>query len=56
MTNFSIIKIPNVRSLVKKTGHDTNIKDNEEKYFTTSDYNKFMNKILAAKMKQKKLN
>ena len=40
---------------MKKTGHDTNIKDNEEKYFTTSDYNKFMNEILAAKMKQKEL-
>ena len=29
--------------------------DIESKYFTTSDYNKFMNNILDAKIKNKKL-
>ena len=48
-------KIPNVNDLVKKTDCFTKIKDIESKYFATSDYNKFTNKILDANIKEKKL-
>ena len=39
-------KIPNVNNLVKKEiFFDAKISDTEKKYFSTSDYNKFTNKI-----------
>ena len=39
-------KIPNVNNLVKKeTFYDAKISDIDKKYFSTSDYNKFTNKI-----------
>ena len=43
-------KIPNVSSLVKKADYDAKIKEIESRYFTTSDYNKFMNIILDAEI------
>ena len=48
-------KIPSINGLVKKTNYDAKIKYIEGKYFTTSDYNKFTNDILDAKIKQKEL-
>ena len=36
----------------KKTDYDAKISDIEAKYFTTSDYNKFTNKILDKKIKE----
>ena len=42
-------KIPNVRNLVKKADYDAEIKDIKNKYFTTSDYTKFLNDILDAR-------
>ena len=48
-------KIPDVSGLIKKTDCNTKISDIERKYFPTSDYNKFMNDILDAKIKQKKM-
>ena len=45
-------KIPDVSGLVKKTDFNPKISDIERKYFTTSDYNKFASKIIAAKIKQ----
>ena len=40
-------KIPNVNNLVKKgTFYDPKTSDIEQKYFSTSDYNKFTNKII----------
>ena len=39
-------KIPNVKYLVKKADYDVEIKHIKNKYFITSDYNKFMNNIL----------
>ena len=47
-------KIPNVSSLVKKADYDAKIKEIESRYFTTSDYNKFMNIILDAKITEQK--
>ena len=41
--------------LVKITDYDAKISDIEGKYFTASDYNKFMSDILDAKIKQKAL-
>ena len=41
--------------LVKKTGYDAKISDIENKSFTTSDYNKFTNGIIDAKVKNKEL-
>ena len=49
-------KIPNVSDLVKKTDYDAEIKDIKNKYFTTSDYNKFTNNILDAKTAKKLVN
>ena len=48
-------KIPDITDLVKQTDYDAKIKDIEDKYLTTSDYNKFTNEILDAKIKNKKL-
>ena len=39
----------------KKADYDAKIKDIRNKYFTTSDYNKFTNNILDAKIVAKKL-
>ena len=39
-------KIPNFSDLVIKTDYDSETKDIEGKYFTTSDYNKFTYEIL----------
>ena len=44
-----------VSGLVKKNVYDTTILHIEGKYFTTSDYNKFMSDILDAKIKEKEL-
>ena len=41
--------------MVKKKVYDTKILHIEGKYFTTSDYNKFMSDILDAKVKEKEL-
>ena len=47
-------KIPNVNNLVKKEiFFDAKISDIEKKYFSTSDYNKFTNKINWWKDKMK---
>ena len=43
-------KILNVSNLVKKAGYVAKISDIENKYFTTSDYNKFTNNILDARI------
>ena len=48
-------QILDVSGLVKETDYDEKIKGFENKYFTTSDYNKFMNNILDAKIKNTKL-
>ena len=47
--------MPNVSDLVKKANYDAEIKDFKNKYFNTSDYNKFTNNILDAKIIRKKL-
>ena len=51
-------KIPNVSDLgknnkKKQTDYDAKIKDTKNKYFTTSDYNKFINNIFNEKIKAK---
>ena len=48
-------KIPNVSDLVKKAGYIPKISKMENKYFTTSDYNKFTSNKLDAKITQKQL-
>ena len=48
-------KIPGVSGLVRKTDYNTKISDIKAKYFTISDYNKFAEEILDAKMKEKGL-
>ena len=48
-------KIPKFSDLVKKSDYDAEVKDIKNKYFTTSDYNKFINNILDAKIMRKKL-
>ena len=48
-------KIPHVSDLVKNADYDAEMKDIKNKYFTTSDYNKFTNNILDAKITTKKL-
>ena len=45
-------EISTVSDLVKKTDYDLKISDIEDKYFTISDYNKFTNEIVDAKMKK----
>ena len=44
-------KIPDVSDSVKKIDYDSKIKDIEEKYFTTFDYNIFTSNILDSKIK-----
>ena len=48
-------EISTVSDLVKKTDYDLKISDIEDKYFTISDYNKFTNEIVDAKMKKQKI-
>ena len=43
-------KIPNVSNLVKKADYVAKISDIKGKYFTISNYNKFANNILDAKI------
>ena len=45
-------KTPDVIGLVKKTNYNAKIFDTEKKYFTISDYNKFLRKIRDAKVQQ----
>ena len=40
--------------MVKKVDYNAKIKGNESKYFYASDYNKLMNSIFDAKIKNKK--
>ena len=47
-------KIPNVIDLVKKADCDAEIKGIKDKYFITSDYNKFTNNMFDEKMTAKK--
>ena len=49
------IKILKVSHLVTKPDYEEKIKDIEGKYFTTSDYSKWTNDILIAKIKNKEL-
>ena len=39
-------KTLNVKNLLEKADHDAKTFDNEDKYFTKSEYNKFMSEIL----------
>ena len=45
-------KIRDIGDSVKEIDYGTKIKDNEEKYFTTADYNKFAIDILDEKIKK----
>ena len=45
-------EISNVSDTVRKTDYDTETPDIDGKYFTMSDYNKFTNDILDAKIKK----
>ena len=47
--------IDDFTDLVKITDYDAKISDIEGRYFTASDYNKFMSDIIDAKIKQKAL-
>ena len=47
--------MPVASDLVKKTDYDTKVLEIQRKYITTSDYNKFKNDILDAKIKQREL-
>ena len=47
-------KTPNVSNLVKKADYDAEINNIKHKYFNTTDYNKFKNNILDAKITAKK--
>ena len=47
-------EILNVNDLAKKTDCDAKRSDIEGKYFTITDYNKFINEILDAKIKNLK--
>ena len=47
-------ELHNLRGLVKKADYNPKKTDIEGKYFTTSDYSKFVNEILDAKIKNKK--
>ena len=44
-------KIPNVSTLVEEENYADKLKGIESKYFTSSDYNKFKNNVLDAKIK-----
>ena len=46
-------KIRNISDLIKKADYDAGIKNVKDKYFITSDYNKFTNNILDAKITAK---
>ena len=48
-------KIPVVGGLVKKIDPDVKISEIKGKYFTTSDYNKFTEETIGAKIKEKTL-
>ena len=48
-------KIPDVNSLVKKTNYDAKISEIENKYITTTDYNKFTKNIVDNNIKSKNL-
>ena len=48
-------KILIVSDLVKKTDYIAKISEIDEKYITTSDYNKFLKEILDARIKQEEL-
>ena len=48
-------KIPDVNSLVKKTNCDAKISEIENKYITTTDYNKFTKNIVDNNIKSKNL-
>ena len=39
-------KIPDASNLVRKTDYDTKTSDIQNKYITTADYNKLLQKIL----------
>ena len=45
-------KIRDIGDSIKKIDYGTKIKDNEEKYFNTADYNKFAIDILDEKIKK----
>ena len=47
--------MPNISDLVKKANYDAKISEMGNKYFTTSDYDKFTSNTLDAKITQKKL-
>ena len=47
--------IPNVSELVRTADYDAKILEMGNKYFTTSDYNKFTSTTLDAKIMQKQL-
>ena len=44
---------PDVSTLVKKTACNGKVSDDEQKYFITSDYNKFKGEILDANIKKR---
>ena len=48
-------KILIVSDLVKKTDYVAKISEIDEKYITTSDYNKFLKEIFDARIKQEEL-
>ena len=48
-------KISSVSDLVKKADYHAEIKDIENKYFTTSDFNEFTNNVLDAKITAKQI-
>ena len=48
-------KIPNVVDLLGKADFDENIRGIERRCFTTSDYNRFTNNILDAKITENKV-
>ena len=47
-------KIPKISALVKKVDYDAEISEFKKRYFTTPDYNKFMNTILDANIIEQK--
>ena len=53
MLLFLLLKIKFVSDLVKKADYNEKIEDIEMKYFTTSNYNKFTDNILDAKIAEK---
>ena len=47
-------KVPDACVLLKKQDCNSEILDIREKYFTTSAYSKFTNKIIESKLKEKR--